>query len=147
MREVVYAGLGRRFLALAVDFVILSLIFFPVTRIVKGTWLMGTQDHAWSYGWIVTDPLCLSFLVVIIVYFVLLEGLVGATPGKRLLRLQVVGTDGSRINLAKSLIRNLLRAVDALPAANLLGVFLILRSPERARFGDRVAGSRVIVTR
>jgi len=35
--------------------------------------------------------------------------------------------------------------VDSLPALNILGVVLIATSPERARFGDRVAGTRVII--
>ncbi|MCP4686195.1 MAG: hypothetical protein GY867_12220, partial [bacterium] len=45
-----YAGLGKRFAALAVDFFLLSLVFFPVTRLVKGVWMMSSQDHAWGYG-------------------------------------------------------------------------------------------------
>ena len=35
------------------------------------------------------------------------------------------------------ILRNVLRAVDALPALNILGVVLIAYSPERARRGDR----------
>jgi hypothetical protein len=44
-------------------------------------------------------------------------------------------------------VRNALRLVDSLPTLNILGVILILRSPERVRFGDRVAGTRVIQVR
>ena len=139
-----YAGLKIRFAALVVDFVILCLVFFPVTRIVKGVWIMSATDHLWGYGWIVTDPLCLIFLVVIVVYFVLLEGLFGGTIGKKLLHLRVVGVDGNTPGLGRALVRNLLRVVDALPALNILGVVLILKSPERARFGDRIAGTRVV---
>ena len=139
-----YAGLGRRFTALVLDFVILSLVFFPVTRIVKGVWLMSSTDHLWGYGWIVTDPLCLIFLVVIFLYFVFLEGFWGGTVGKRLTGLRVVGVDGQIPGVRRALVRNLLRVVDALPALNILGVVLILKSPERARFGDRAAGTRVI---
>lgn len=142
-----YAGLERRFGALVVDFILLSAVFFPVTRIVKGTWLMSQQDHLWGYGWVVTDPLCLISLVVIVLYFVLLEGLLGGTVGKKALGLQVVGPDGNRPGLGPALVRNLLRAVDALPAFCILGVVLIVNSPERARFGDRVGQTRVILRR
>jgi len=142
-----YAGLGRRFAALVIDFIILSMVFFPVTRIVKGVWLMNRGDHLWGYGWLVTDPLCLIFLVVIVLYFVLLEGAFGATIGKRLTGMRVVGVDGRGPGIMRALVRNLLRVVDALPALNILGVVLIVRSPERARFGDRVAGTRVIIRR
>ncbi len=142
-----YAGLGRRFLALIADFFVLSLIFFPVTRVVKGVWIMSRGDHFWGYGWLVTDPLCIIFLGAIVAYFIMLEGIFGATVGKRLLSLRVIKVNGGRPGIRRALARNLLRAVDALPAFNILGVVLILSSPERARFGDRLAGTRVIVNR
>ena len=139
-----FAGLWNRFLALVFDLVILSLIFFPVTKLVKGVWLMSSGEHAWSYGWFITDPLCLTFLAAMFFYFVLLEGLLGATIGKMILGLQVVSTDRGPCGLKRSFIRNILRIVDALPALNILGVVLIAASPEKARFGDRIAGTRVI---
>lgn len=140
-----YAHLDRRFIALLLDFLLLSLMFFPLTRLVKGVWLMSAADHRWDYGWLVTDPLCLAFLAAIILYFVLLEGMLGATIGKKITGLQVVRLDERRPGLARALVRNLLRAVDSLPALNILGVVLIATSAQRARFGDRVAGTRVIV--
>jgi len=77
-----YAGLWPRFLALAVDLLLFCTAFFPITRIVKGVWLMSPNDHRWSFGLFITDPLCMIFLVVMFLYFVLLEGMVGATLGK-----------------------------------------------------------------
>lgn len=139
-----YAGLGRRFVALVIDFLLLSMIFFPITRIFKGVWIMSTEDHLWEYGWFITDPLCISFLVIIVLYFVLAEGIFGATFGKRFSGLKVIQLNGGNPGVLRALIRNLLRAVDALPAFSILGAALILTSPERARFGDRVAGTRVI---
>ena len=142
-----YAGLGLRILALGLDFLLLAIIFFPTTRLVKGVWLLSGSDHLWSYGWLITDPLCLVFLGAIILYFVLLEGLWGATLGKRILGLRVVGLAGKRPGLGRALARNLLRAVDALPAFSILGMVLIATSAEKARLGDRVAGTRVIKVR
>ena len=139
-----YAGLGSRFLALVVDFLIFCAVFLPTTRVVKGMWLMSPSDHRWSSGLLVTDPLCIVFLVVMALYFVLLEGLAGVTPGKWVLGLRVVREDGSKPGLAKSAVRNALRVVDGLPVFNIIGVVLIARSPERARFGDRMAGTRVV---
>ena len=144
---VAYAGLGQRFLALLVDLLLFCAVFFPVTRLVKGVWLMMPNDHNWVNGWFIFDPLCLVFLIIMASYVVLLEGLAGATVGKWVCGLRVVGSDGRRPGLGKSALRNLLRMVDSLPAFNVLGVILILRSPERARFGDRVAGTRVIQVR
>lgn len=143
--ELRYAGLGRRFIALVVDFIVLSMIFFPVTRVVKGVWIMSSQNHLWGYGWLITDPLCIIFFVIIVLYFVLLEGARGATIGKWSVRIRVISLDGRIPGMRRAIIRNLLRIVDSLPAFNILGVTLIIKSPERARFGDRVAGTRVII--
>ena len=139
-----YGGLWVRFLALAVDGILFCLVFFPVTRLVKGVWVMSRSDHLWGYGWLVTDPICITFVVIIATYFVVLEGVVGATLGKWLLGLRVVQPDGAKPGLVKSTLRNLLRLVDGLPFLSILGAVLILISPERTRVGDRVAGTRVI---
>ncbi|MGC9398326.1 MAG: RDD family protein [Anaerolineae bacterium] len=139
-----YADLWARFRALVVDVLLFCALFFPVTRVVKGVWLMSATDHRWANGLFITDPLCLTFLALMLLYFVLLEGLVGATLGKWALGLRVISADGGRPGLGRSAARNLLRLVDGLPAFNILGIVLILRSPENARFGDRVAGTRVI---
>ena len=55
--------------------------------------------------------------------------------------------DGGRPGLARGTVRNFLRVVDGLPALNMVGIVLILHSVERARFGDRVAGTRVVRVR
>ncbi len=141
-----YAGLWPRFLALLVDFLLFCAVFFPVTRLVKGVWLMAPNDHNWVRGWFISDPICLIFLVIMALYMVLLESR-GMTLGKWLLGLRVAGTDGGRPGLWKSVLRNVLRFVDSLPTLNILGSILILRSAEHARFGDRIAGTRVIRVR
>lgn len=138
------AGLIERSTALLVDLVIFCAFFFPVTRLVKGTWLMAPNDHRWVDGWFIFDPLCLAFLCIMAGYFVLLEGWLGFTVGKWAAGLQVVALDGGKPGLPRSLIRNLLRVVDSLPTLNILGIILVLRSPQAARFGDRIAGTRVV---
>ena len=139
-----YAGLWVRFLALAVDGILFCLLFFPVTKLVKGVWIMSSSDHLWGYRWLVTDPICIVFLIIMVAYFVVLEGVFGATLGKWLLGLRVVQPDGARPGLVKSALRNMLRMVDGLPFLSILGSVLILISPERTRVGDRLAGTRVI---
>jgi len=126
--------------------VILSCVFFPVTRVVKGTWVMSVSDHYWARGRFVSDPLCLVFLAVMFFYFVLLEGLAGRTAGKRLMRLRVVRVNGGRAGISRTLVRNVLRVVDSLPTLGLLGAILISATAERTRVGDLVAGTRVVTT-
>ena len=139
-----YAGVWSRFAALVADIVLMSCVFFPVTRIVKGTWVMSASDHGWVRGWFVSDPLCLLFLVAMFLYFVILEGLGGATVGKRLVGLGVVDVNGGRAGLIRSVIRNVLRVIDSLPTMGLVGAVLIATRADRARVGDLVAGTRVM---
>ena len=139
-----YAGVLIRLSAMVLDVVLLSAVFFPVTRIARGTWIMSAADHRWVRGWLVSDPLCLLFLVAMFLYFVLLEGFWGATLGKRLLGLRVVRADGTAVGLGAALIRNVLRVVDGLPTLGILAAVLIASSQERTRFGDRVADTRVV---
>lgn len=140
-----YAGLWHRSLAFVADLLLFCALFFPITRAVKGVWVMAANDHRWANGMFITDPLCIGFLAVMFMYYVFLEGLLGATFGKWLLGLRVVRTaGGGRPGLSKAAVRNTLRLVDGLPALSILGVVLIACSQERARFGDRVAGTRVV---
>ena len=46
-----YAGLWERFLALLADTLLFCACFFPITRLVKGVWLMSPHDHRWVRGW------------------------------------------------------------------------------------------------
>ncbi len=141
-----YAGLGRRFLALLVDLVLFCSVFFPITRLVKGVWLMEPSDHRWVRGWFISDPLCIAFFIVIVLYYILLEAKFGATAGKLLLHLRVIDhRSGGAPGFRKSTIRNVLRLVDGLPALNLIGIVLILVTQERTRVGDLVAETRVVV--
>jgi uncharacterized RDD family membrane protein YckC len=139
-----YAGVWQRFVALVADIVLLSCVFLPVTRIVKGTWVMSASDHDWVRGSFVSDPLCMVFLLVMSLYFVLMEGLAGGAFGMRVLRLRVVDVNGGRAGLGRSLIRNVLRVIDSLPTMGLLGAILIVTRPDRARVGDLVAGTGVV---
>ena len=141
-----YAGIWIRFAAIVADLVLLSVVFFPVTRVVKGTWLMSAGDHDWVRGLFITDPLCLAFLVAMFLYFVLAEAWCGATVGKRMLGLRVTSESGFSVGLRRSFIRNVLRVVDSLPTLGIVALVLISTSGERTRFGDRVAGTRVLRT-
>lgn len=71
----------------------------------------------------------------------------GQSPGKRLMRLRVVTTTGLPIGLRESLLRNLLRAVDFLPQAYVLGTLVMCQNPRFMRLGDLIAGTMVISER
>jgi len=134
------AGAVRRGIAWVLDFLFFSIFFFPATYLYSGKWIMTYEEHLWG----ISDPICLVFLFVIFAYFILMEAYVGWTVGKLTLGVKVIDEAGNKIGFSKSLIRNLLRLVDGLPALNILGVILISLSPKGQRFGDRIAKTYVV---
>jgi uncharacterized RDD family membrane protein YckC len=130
----------RRGAAWIIDFLFLSIFFFPATYLYSGKWIMGPQEHLWG----ISDPICLVFLFVIFAYLILMEAYVGWTVGKRILGMRIVDDSGGKIGLSKSAIRNALRLLDGLPAFNILGIILIATSPRAQRFGDRIAKTYVV---
>lgn len=68
----------------------------------------------------------------------------GATPGKKIMQLQVVHDDGSPVSFSSSLLRNLLSVVDFLPVFYCLGSLVSICHPMSKRLGDIAAGTLVI---
>jgi uncharacterized RDD family membrane protein YckC len=130
----------RRGIAWLLDIMFLSIFFFPATYLYSGKWIMGPEEHLWG----ISDPICIVFLFIIFAYLILMEAYVGWTIGKRIFGMRVVDVRGNKIGFSKSVIRNLLRLVDGLPAFNILGIVLISSSPKNQRFGDRIANTYVI---
>lgn len=68
----------------------------------------------------------------------------GATPGKKIMQLQVVHDDGSPVSFSSSLLRNLLMVVDFLPVFYCLGAIVSVCHPLSKRLGDLAAGTLVV---
>jgi len=132
-------GVLRRGFAWLLDILFLSIFFFPITYVYSCKWVMGLAQHRWG----ILDPICIVFLIIIFAYFIFMEAYVGWTLGKRLLEMRIVDDSGGRIGLQKSIIRNLLRLIDGLPAFNILGVILIASSEKGQRVGDHAAKTYV----
>ena len=137
-----YAGVIIRGIAFLLDIIFLSIFFFPITYLVKGTWIMVRKDHVWWGGF--WDPLCLIFLIIIFLYFIISEGLTGHTIGKLLTGLKVIKENGSKITIKQSIIRTFGRIIDGLPFLNLAGIISIFISPQKQRLGDKFAKTVVI---
>ena len=67
------------------------------------------------------------------------------SPGKRLLRLRVVKTDGAPVNATGSLARNLIRLVDFMPMFYLIGIVTVFSTTQNQRLGDLAAGTIVVM--
>ena len=68
----------------------------------------------------------------------------GQTIGKRLLRLRVMDSRGLRLRFSQVAIRNLLRVVDSLPVAYLIGGATCMLTAKSQRLGDLAAGTIVV---
>jgi len=68
----------------------------------------------------------------------------GVSPGKKIMRLQVLCENGTPIDFRASMLRNLLRPADFLPVFNLAGFISMLLTTGFRRLGDLAAGTIVI---
>ena len=68
----------------------------------------------------------------------------GATPGQRYLGIKVASVSGGPVRLPQSLIRNLLRVIDFMPACYLFGFICTLCNGRFQRLGDLVADTVVV---
>ena len=68
----------------------------------------------------------------------------GQTPGKRLVRIRVIGDSGRPITVYEALIRNLLRVVDQFPGLYVVGIISVFVTARNQRLGDVVAGTVVV---
>lgn len=67
----------------------------------------------------------------------------GQTPGKRIFRIRVVDGRGLPVDLAQSLVRNVVRALDLLPFGG-AGLLSALLDKDHRRLGDRAADTLVV---
>jgi len=136
-------GVGVRFLALAVDALILSGVFLFIglavfqALLMQGRFAVEGEEAAPWYLW-------LAFSLAAFVYFWVCEARWSQTLGKRLFGLRVVRTDGGRLGYGGAFVRTALRIVDFLPFAYAVGAVAISTTRRRQRLGD-LAASTVVV--
>jgi len=68
----------------------------------------------------------------------------GQTLGKRMLGLRVINDNGTPVTWVPSIVRNLLRTVDMMPAMYGFGLVCTLVDPSMRRLGDLAAGTLVV---
>ncbi len=127
------AGPVPRLLAAAIDFAIrvgvYFVLLFPVSLLGDGgvgLLLVGMFLMEWFYP----------------VLFEVRRG--GATPGKRRLGLLVLHRDGTPVGWMSSIVRNLVRFADFLPAGYGFGIASMLIDRDFRRLGDLAAGTVVV---
>lgn len=134
------AGPGPRAIAWTIDFFVRVLFGMLLMAIVLPWFTVSGLDG------IGTGMLLLGLFLIEWFYGVLFETyLSGQTPGKKLLSLRVVRSDGAPARFPDFLLRNLLRAADFLPFGFAVGVATMLVDRRMRRLGDMVAGTVVVV--
>jgi uncharacterized RDD family membrane protein YckC len=140
------AGIGSRFVAALVDtllILILQVFIFGTMLLILANTGLDLESDSLS-AWLVGIFGLISFLFFwgYYIFFEMLWN--GQSPGKRWLGLRVIRMDGTPISLTESLIRNLVRIVDLLPAAYGFGVVTMFINTQSRRLGDLAAGTLVV---
>jgi len=142
--EMSLAGIGSRFIALLVDYLIWGaglLVLLVLAAIVL------PAMHAFSKiseQWAVAAVIFIIFLLNW-GYFTLFEAFWnGRTPGKRVARIRVIQRSGRAIGLFESMARNLVRYVDQIPFFYAVGVIAMFVTRQHQRLGDLAAGTLVV---
>jgi uncharacterized RDD family membrane protein YckC len=161
--ELPIAGPAPRMAAYMIDVVLvigMLLVLMLLTALAApiGAWI---SDHADGFGrdafhgdnnaMASLAPLLVALTVAIyfgeFVYFSVWElATRGLTPGKYLLGLRVVGSNGQPLDAKAVILRNALRVVDILPSGYTIGLVTMIGSRYGQRLGDHAAGTIVIRT-
>jgi uncharacterized RDD family membrane protein YckC len=142
--EMPLAGIGSRFIALLVDYLIwgAGLIFLLLLAL-----LVMPAMHAFNVKSAQWAEAIVIFLIFLFNwgYFTLFEAFWnGRTPGKRVARIRVIQRSGRPIGLLESMARNLVRYVDQIPFFYAVGVITMFVTRQHQRLGDLAAGTLVV---
>jgi uncharacterized RDD family membrane protein YckC len=123
---------GRRIVATIVDMLLISgALFIVMTMFLEPNGSMPALPSV-------------LFGVIVALYYILLEGYLGQTVGKMLLRIKVVREDNGEVpGLGGATIRTLLRLVDGL-FDYLVAFITVLLSGKNQRLGDMAAHTLVV---
>jgi uncharacterized RDD family membrane protein YckC len=126
---------GRRFAALIIDIIILTLLMWILSAILYPLISAAGIFNFLNY-WIILAAL------IIIVYFTYMEGKSGSTLGKRMLKLRVKALEGN-LDYKKSFIRNLSKILWVPIILDLILGFALGDSNDR--FLDKVSRTFVVM--
>jgi len=138
------AGIGSRFIALLVDYLIWIPGILIVGRLFAYFLPSLSAFNKLSEQWAFAIYLFLIFLFNW-GYFTLFEAFWnGRTPGKRVARIRVIERSGRPIGLFESMARNFIRYVDQIPFFYAVGAIAIFVTKDHQRLGDLAAGTLVV---
>ena len=138
------AGIGSRFLALALDVLIQTLIGVVVgiagAMSIGGISVIAPKAGMWGGAFLI-----LFYFLLYFGYYAIFEIIWnGQTPGKRKVGIRVIKDSGRPLTPAESIGRNLMRIVDWLPFFYAVGIASAFFTKGNKRLGDLVVGSIVV---
>ena len=137
---------GRRVLATVVDWLVFA-ILLGVMSVLSG---QGSAGGGGGSGIVIGASLnglpALIFFVLVVLYYIILEGYLGQTLGKMLCGIKVVreGTEEAPPRLGAAAIRTVLRLVVDGLFGYLVAFIVVLVSGKRQRLGDMAAHTLVV---
>ena len=138
------AGVPLRFVAVLLDAVIVFIPAGIIVGLLSGGGYAEAGNGYTRAGIDVSGKGAWLFLLLLgLGYYVLCEAATGATLGKRIVGIYVIGADGKRLTFGAAVVRNLLRLVDCL-FFYLVGAIFALTSQQGQRLGDRAAHTLVV---
>lgn len=132
--------LGRRIFAAAIDAALILILLVVVAK------TLGDEGAARRSIWAETQgsPRAV-FLLLTFAYFVATELAWAQTIGKRVMKLRVATVDGGRAAPGAIALRNVVRFVDWLPGAYIIGAITVYATgSRRMRLGDLAAKTTVV---
>ncbi|NOQ41455.1 MAG: hypothetical protein GQ563_03010 [Desulfuromusa sp.] len=140
-------SLGSCIGAFVYDFILLVIV--GISFIVAAEAAMSTAETSFIPSLETLIDLSVPYFLVLFFlafgYFTLFHFLVGQTPGKMLTGLRVETTGGEPLTFSQAFLRSVGGLLQLLPAG--LGYLVMLTSPERRGWNDRLAGTRVVALR
>jgi len=143
--ELPLAGIGSRFLAIAID-TLIQVALYIITAIIFII-MLPLGFSMFNFLPRLIGPAMAVFILFAIYwgYFAIFEILwKGQTPGKRFAGIRVIKESGRPINAFEAVGRNLMRAVDVLPGIYGVGLVCMMCNRQSRRLGDFVAGTVVV---
>jgi len=147
-----FAGFWRRLIAYTVDNTIIIVVFFILSLVISAAFIFGLMYGNSSNvlaGW--TDPAHITaitimataaYLILSLAYFTYFHGIKGRTPGKMLLGLQVLTTEGKPVGFGLAFLRSVGYVVSSI---FYIGFLWAAFDRRKQGWHDKIAGTVVII--
>ncbi|MGM9973767.1 MAG: RDD family protein [Clostridiaceae bacterium] len=140
--EYLLADIGSRGAAAGIDTLIINIFLFLMLFI--GILIVNYAPSFWDeyYGWLIGAGIFLYGFINYAYYIIAELKMNGQTPGKKIVGIRTIRTNGEAITFKHSALRNLFKILMDYYG---IGLILIFFSSNRKRLGDIVASTMVVI--